>query len=41
MITPTTAARPVCTAIAKAVTAPVVREPKPLCTLRFSTDAEA
>jgi hypothetical protein len=41
MITPTTAASPVCTAIASAVTAPVAREPKPLCAVRFATDAEA
>ena len=41
MITPTTAARPVCTASANAVTAPVAREPRPFEALRFSTDAEA
>ena len=41
MITPTTAARPVWTAIASAVTAPVAREPRPADAVRFSTDAEA
>ena len=41
MITPTTAARPVCTASASAVTAPVAREPRPVESVRLPTDAEA
>ena len=41
MITPTTAARPVWTAIANAVTAPVARDPSPAWALGLLTDAEA
>ena len=41
MITPTTAARPACTASATAVTAPVARDPRPVETVRLLTDAEA
>ena len=41
MITPTTAARPVWTASATAVTAPVAREPSPDESVRLLTDAEA
>ena len=41
MITPTTAASPVCTASARAVTAPVARDPCPVEAVRLLTDAEA
>ena len=41
MITPTTAARPVWTASARAVTAPVARDPCPVEAVRLLTDAEA
>src|SRR5687768_18419346 len=41
MITPTTAARPDCTAIASAVTAPDASDPWPVLAVRLPTDAEA
>ncbi len=41
MITPTTAASPVCTPMARAVTAPVASDPSPVEAVRLPTDAEA
>ena len=40
MTTPTTAARPVCTAIPSAVTAPVASDPSPAGVVRFRTEAK-
>ena len=41
MTMPTTAARPVCTAIPSAVTAAVASDPSPAGVVRFRTDSEA